>query len=85
MRQHRNTPSAGSGNAWHDILQVVIPNADWLKDGAYSYLFKTVETYMRKRYSLPYEEDRPREGVYLLGPDGHEVLLRRVVSKTDDA
>jgi len=33
----------------------------------------------------PYEEDRPREGVYLLGPDGHEVLLRRVVSKTDDA
>jgi len=44
-----------------------------------------VETYMRKRYSLPYEEDRPREGVYLLGPDGHEVLLRRVMSKTDDA
>jgi hypothetical protein len=73
----------GAGNHFIEILEIILPNAEFIKDTVYTALLTgPVTAFMRKRFMRKHGRTRPRH-VRILGPDGR--LLGTLVFATTDA
>lgn len=72
----------GAGNNWIDILQIILPSADFIKDTIYTAILSSATEFMRKRFKRKHEETRPRR-IDVRAPDGR--LLMTLTLATAEA
>lgn len=53
-------PHRGTATRFIDVIQLILPSADFVKDAAYTLLIERVIAFMRERFKRPHEERRPR-------------------------
>jgi hypothetical protein len=67
----------GAGNIFVDALYVVLPNAEFIKETAFTAAVGLLTRFMRKRYLRKHEGKRPREVVFVDAAE-HEILRIKV-------
>lgn len=72
----------GAGNDWVDVLNIILPNAEYIKDTIFTAVLTSAAAFMRKRFQRKHESTRPRR-IDLWAPDGQ--LMGTVLLTTADA
>lgn len=79
-----NEPFGGAANPWIDILHVILPNAEAIKEDVFNGVIALCVAYMRTRFKRKHESTRPRQ-IRVRTPDGHPVLEISIDGPDDEA
>jgi hypothetical protein len=63
----------GAGNDWFDVLHIILPHAEVMKDDVFAGMVALVVAYMRTRFKRKHESTRPRQ-IKVRTSDGRKVL-----------
>ena len=74
----------GAGNNWIDQIFVVLPNAEFIKEAAFTGVVAAVTKFMRTRFKRPHEATRPRR-ISVQVPDGTVVVVVTLESEDHEA
>lgn len=78
----RGNEPLGAGNQLIDYLHLFLPNAEFIRQTAFTTVIATATVFMRGRFKRKHESRRPRQ-INIYGPDGE--LLRVIKLMSEDA
>jgi hypothetical protein len=78
----RGDEPLGAGNDWIDVLNIILPNAEFIKETIYTAVLTSAVTFMRKRFRRKHESTRPRK-INIWRPDGQ--LVGTLILTDEDA
>ena len=69
----RGDEPLGAGNHWFDVLHIILPRAEVMKEDTFEGMIALAVAYMRSRFKRKHEGTRPRQ-VKVRTSNGQEVL-----------
>jgi hypothetical protein len=76
----RGNEPLGSGNQFTDFLVLILPNAEFIKETAFTAIIGSSIAFMRRRFKRKHESRRPRE-IQVHGPDEQLIVVIKLTSE----
>lgn len=83
VRVRGNEP-LGAGNQLTDYLFMFLPNAEFIKETAFTAVIGAATVFMRKRFKRKHESRRPRQ-IDVYGPDGKLLTTFKLTSENAES
>jgi hypothetical protein len=76
----RGNEPLGAGNQFTDFLILILPNAEFIKETAFTAIIGSSIAFMRRRFKRKHESRRPRE-IQVYGPDEQLKVVIKLTSE----